>query len=749
MGCDAAAQRSAGCRLMRLHPALDGSGHYVDDVDRPGQLHLAVVRSNLAHGTIRGIDPEPALALSGVVRAILPDDLQPMPRIPIRTAWRPELEDWLQPVLAETTVRYVGQPVAAVLAEDPYVAEDAAEQVRVDLEPLPVVASDEPGWEEVQPVLKLDGRHGPVDELFEQADHVLRETFRIARRTGSPIETRGVVAEWQPHDGVLQMWGPTKFIWFTRRVVAQVLELPEDRVICHRVDVGGMFGTRGEVYPEDLLVAWSAQQVGRPVKWIEDRREHLLAINQSAEELHDVEVAVTTDGELLAYRDRVSFDMGAFARPIGSRVPALVIENFPGPYRWRGTQVEVACKPSHKTPTGTVRAPTRIGSNYVRERMVDAAALAVGLHPIEIRRRNLLTQDELPYERALDEHEVLLYEGGDYGALMGELIERAGGDSLLSQVHARRDAGELVGVGISTFLEGSGIGETEVAGLRLEASGRVTVLTTASEVGQGLDETLRRVAARRLGLDPNSVDVDSGSSFGPPGGRGTYGSRSTVFAGSATDAACAKLLDQIAASGAAALGTSADEVEVEPGMVRGAGAQVTWQNLAPLQVEAEFASTGPTFGFGMHMAVARVDADTGAVELERTMVGYDTGRVVRREGVEGQLIGGTVQGLGAALFERLAYGDEAQPQSASFVEYMLPTCADVPRVEAVVWEAESVMGNPLGARGAGEAGAAGAAAAVGNAIAAALGGVGPTELPLSPESVLQLVDQRLLAPTGG
>ncbi len=726
---------------MRHHRAIDGTGRYVDDVSRPGQLHLAVVRSNVAHGQVRDIDVADALALPGVVAALRPQDLRPMPHIPIRTAGRPELEPWLQPALADGVVRYVGQPVAAVVAEDAHRAEDAAERVQVAIDPLPAVGAAHEDWEQADVLLELEGRHGPVAEAFARADHVLTQTFRVARRTGAPIETRGVLADWQEGDGVLQTWGPTKFIWFTRAVLAEALGLPEDRVICHRVDVGGMFGTRGEVYPEDLLVAWASRALGRPVKWIEDRREHLLAINQAPEEEHVFELAVSAAGDLLAYRDRVVLDMGAYARPIGSRVPALVIENLPGPYRWEATDVRVTGRLSHKTPVGTVRAPTRIASNFVRERMVDAAADLLGMSPVELRRRNLITPDELPYVRSLDDEERLVYEGGDYPAMMDDLLERADIDGLRDELAERRARGELVGCGVATFLEGSGIGLEEAAAMELAVSGRVRVVTTASEVGQGLDATLREIACARLGLSETVVDVDSGSSFGPPAGRGTYGSRSTVFAGAAVDAACEALLDRLRAAAARRLCVEEAVLAFDGDRVHGPDGSVRWQELAPLRAEATWRSEGPTFGFGMHLAVVSVDADTGLPTVERVIAGYDCGRVIRSAGVVGQLVGGTVQGLGATLMEQLAFAPDGQPQSTSFVEYLLPTCRDVPRVDTVVWQSEGIHGNPLGLRGAGEAGVAGVAAAVGNALADALGGRGPLELPVSPEGLLALADE--------
>ncbi|MBS1676200.1 MAG: xanthine dehydrogenase family protein molybdopterin-binding subunit [Actinobacteria bacterium] len=726
---------------VRPHPALAGSGRYTDDQSRPDQVYMAVVRSDAAHGRLLGLDVSAALALPGVVRVVVPDDLDPMPHIPIRTASLPELERCLQPVLPLEEIRYVGQPVAAVIAEDPALAEDAAERVRLEVQPLAVTGFEEPGWEETEPLLKMEAEQGQVEESFAVAAHVVRRELRIRRRTGAPIETRGILAEWQATDGVLQLWGPAKFIWFTRGVIAAALGITEDHVICHRVDVGGMFGTRGELYPEDVLAAWAAREVGRPVKWIEDRREHLLAMNQSAEELHRFELAVAADGELLAYRDEVVLDMGAYPRPIGSRIPALVIENLPGPYRWRASEVKVAWRTSNKAPVGTVRAPTRVASNFVREHAIDLAAAAVGLDRLELRRRNLITPAELPFERVLDEHETVRYEGGDYPALMDELFDAVGGPVLDAAVADRRAAGELVGIGLATILEGSGIGQDESAAITLERSGRFRVRTTASEVGQGLDETLRRVAAERLDVPADLVDVESGSSFAPPGGRGTYGSRSTVFAGASVDAACTGLLEELRTKAAAALGGPTGEIRFDREGAKRGRRRIDWVDLGPTEAEGAWSSDGPTFGFGMFVAIARVDRDTGFVTLERMTVAFDCGRAIYPAGVEGQLRGGAVQGISAALLEAVDYGAGGQPQSTSLVEYMLPTCADVPRIDVRIWESGEVTANPLGVRGPGEVGTAGAPAAVASAVADALGGRAPVELPITPEAVLALIDE--------
>lgn len=726
-------------------PLLRGEGAYASDIRLDGQLALAVVRSNVAHGVLQAIDVSAALGAPGVHAVLTGADLGDVRRIPIRRAGRPGMERCLQPVLATDRVRYVGEPVAVVVADDRYLAEDAAELVEVTVDPLdPVV--DATAAAALQPLhdgvdgnrlYALRGTSGDVDGAHRQAAVVVREELRSGRQTGLPIETRSVLARWRD-DGTLDLWGPTKFVHFTRQTIAGMLAVDPDDVVVHRIDVGGMFGTRGEVYPEDFLVPWAARVVGAPVQWIEDRREHLLSINHSRETVHSIELSVAADGTFLGLRDHVVLDAGAYSRPIGGRLGELVLETVPGPYRWQSIDVGCTAMLTNKTPVGTMRGPSGLESNFARERMIDIAARRLGIDPVEIRRRNLIPGSAMPFVRRLDgDIEPSTYDTGDYPALLQEVLERIGYDELERDVAIRRERGEAVGIGTGLFLEASGFGVTESASLRLDGDGRFVIGTSASEIGQGLASTLAAVAADALGVDPSLITVELGSTDAHGGGTGTFGSRTTIFVGSAVQRACIELLDRLRGELAIRRSVAPESIGVcDEGLVVG-GEVCAWSHLGRHDVVGVHDADAPTVGFGAHVAVVAVDRGTGHVTVEQLAVAYDCGRAVRRESVASQLIGATVGAVGGTLLEELRYDDTGQPLSTTFMDYLVPTCGDVPRVEAVVLESGRVPGNPLGVKGAGEAGVQGVAAAVANAAAHAVCTTnGLRSIPIRPEAVL-------------
>jgi CO/xanthine dehydrogenase Mo-binding subunit len=703
------------------HPeVVTGLSEYVDDVERPGALAAAIVRSPEAHGRILEIDAAAALAAPGVRAVLTAADLGEVPTIPIRSFPHPWLEAGRQPVLATGRVRYVGEPVAVVVAEDRYLAEDAAEAVVLDIEPLPAVvdlAATDPeplfGAERDNRLCRWEAGDGDVDGAFATAALVVEETFETARHTGVPLETRGLVAEWSDGGQTLEVWGATKFISFTQRSLAAWFGLTPERVLCHHVDVGGMFGVRGELYPEDFLIPWAAQVVGRPVKWIEDRREHLLTINHARGMRITVGLALDAGGRFLGLRSRAIVDMGAYARPIGARVPLLAIEEMPGPYRWGTHSLIAEGQATTKTPVGTVRGPVALECTFARERVIDIAAARLGLDAAEIRRRNLVTPDELPFTRRYgfglhDQH----YDSGDFPAMLDALLARARDAGMYEAREALRAAGVPAGIGLGLFLAHSGLGETEQLTVTL-VDGEVLVYTAAAELGQGLDRLVRLVAAEALGPNPPPVRVVSGSTITAPPSRGTFASRSAIFVGSAVRDACERLRAAV-----------------------GEGPVVPWAELGPLTVTGEHRDSEFAFGFGGHVALVSVDPEIGEPRIERLIVGYDCGRAIDADGVEGQLIGATVMGIGGTLYEELRYDADGQPQTTTLMDYLVPTLAEVPAIDAVMFEYPAT-GNPLGAKGAGEAGVIAVGAAVANAVADALGRQdGLTRLPLTAERIL-------------
>lgn len=740
-------------------PLLRGEAQYVDDVDRPGQLWLSVVRSSVAHGLVRGIDSAAARRMPGVAAVLTAADLDAVPRIPIRVMPSPDLEARRQPVIARERVRYVGEPLAVVVGEDPYTAEEAAERVQPDIKaiaPALDAADTDPAlWEppiEGNELCRFHGVNGDVEAAFAAAATVVEGDFQVQRHSGMPMETRGVIAEWDT-DGILHLWGPTKFIHFTRTTVADFFGEPAERVVCHRVHVGGMFGVRGEVYPEDFLVPWAARHTGRPVKWIEDRREHLIATNHAREQRQHVALALDAEGRFVGLRARGVMDMGAYPRPIGRRIVQIAIETLVGPYRIGAVDLLTKGMATNKTPIGTMRGPVSFETTFVRERLIDLAAGRLGMDPLEIRRRNLLGPEEIPYTLNLGPGmHAPVYDAGDYPRLIGDMLERAGHAEVLAELSARRAAGEHVGVGFAAFLDHSGLGVEESVEIELHPDGRIVVGTSAAEIGQGLATMLTRVVVDVLGVDPALVGILSGDSRAHSGGRGTFSSRSTMFVGSAAHNAAEALRDAAVARAADALGADPAVIAFTPTGFQHQKEALHWKDVAPLHFVGRHRSEAPSNGFGMHMAVVAVDPVTGGVDVQRLIVGFDCGRAIDMASVEGQLAGAAAMGIGGTLLEELRYDRQGQPLSTTFMDYLVPTSSEIPQIETHVFERDVVPGNPLGVRGVGEAGIMGVGGALANAVADAVGGASVdmrfTSLPLRPEAVLDALRRADERPVG-
>jgi CO/xanthine dehydrogenase Mo-binding subunit len=750
---------------------LTGTASFTGDVNRHGQLHLRVVRSQEAHGLLRGIDTTAALAVPGVVRILTGADLEDVPRIPLRILTRPQLEGFRQPVLAVDKVRYVGEPVAVVVARSPALAEDAADLVEVDISPLPAVVDptgprEVPVWDHAEDdvLCTFVGRDGDVDDELRGADVVVTEEFSTGRDTGLPLETRGLVAEWADGGRRLDLWGPVKFLKFTRMTVAGWFGIDPEAVTCHHVDVGGMFGPRGEVYPEDFLVPWAASVVGAPVKWVEDVNEHLQSINHSRGQRHRVTAAARASGELVALRVDSVVDYGAYARPIAGRVAELVVEGLPGPYRWGSLDLTCRAVATNKTPAGTMRGPSTFDTTFARERVLDLIAAGVGLDPVELRRRNLITAAELPYVQSFGGgggggsgggggggdgglatgqlpaggpgsaavaadppmHDAT-YDSGDYHLVLDRLLEHVDVAALEEEISRRRGDGELVGYGLGCFLDHSGLGREESIRLDLVEGGRFRYITTASEIGQGLASMIAKVGAEALGVEESAVDVATNDTSEYGAGNGTFASRSTIFVGSAALDAARQLREA---------------AQRELGAAENAARAPDWARMTPRTVIGRHESAQPTFGFGAHLAVVSLDPGTLHVTVERLVVAYDCGRAIDIDSVRGQLVGAAIQALGGTLFQELTFDAGGQPQSTTFLDFLVPTLGESLPVETVILELPGTVSNPLGVKGAGEAGVMGVGAAVANALSAAVDRPSAvTRLPVRPDDLLPFVPQ--------
>ena len=752
-----------GARLPRKEDArlLRGLGRFGDDISVPGQLWTRIVRSPSAHGQIRELDVTQAAKAPGVIAVVTAGDLPPGLVIPVRLAVAGiDLSAHLQPILAARTVRYVGEPMAVVVGDDPYACEDAAELIEIDIAEAPAVldarAASGPAAAE------LTVGYGDVDAAFEAARHVVRIELAIGRHSGVPLEPRCLLAVPDPDAGSLSIFGMTKVPVFNRDLLARMLGMDETLIRVHSIDAGGGFGVRGEFYPEDFLIPWLARSLGRPVKWAEDRAEHLMAANHSRQQHHRIAVAFDAAGLITGLADDITHDNGAYCRTHGIAVPELTVAMLPGPYRVPAYRGRIRVVLTNKTPCGTYRAPGRYEGTAAREHLLDVAADRLGLDRIELRRRNLLTPDQMPHERPIITLRTdLILDTGDYPALLAAAareIYRLGYHALAGP----RPGGRLRGFGLAMFVEKSGLGPQETADVMVSKSGTVHVYSGGTSMGQGIETALAQIAADALGVDPGTVRVVTGDTAAQPFGAGSWASRSIVVGGSAVHQAATAARARALQLAARMLEAAEEDLDLAGGSVsvRGdPGIRLTLADIvraaepasgylrpgepAGLSARRRFEVSHMTYPYGAHAAVVEVDTGTGQVRVLRYLVAYEVGRAINPMLVEGQLRGGVAQGIGGALLEEFGYDDAGQPQAISFIEYRMPTAAEVPPVDLIVSQDAPAPGNPLGVMGAGEGGVNAAGAAVANAVRDALGLAGSVgQLPLTPARVRALWEQR-------
>jgi carbon-monoxide dehydrogenase large subunit len=736
---------------------LRGRGQYVDDLARDDLLHAVVLRSAVAHGRIRTIDTRAALARYGVHAVITAADIgAAIPTIPLRQESSPAFKPFEQPVIAHRKVRYVGEPVAVVLGESAAAAEDALEAIEVDIEALPAVvdsaeatANDVLLFEDAgrNLALTLSGVRGDADAAFKRAPYVRRERFNVQRHGAVPMEPRGLLAEWDAAAGRLTVYGAAKVAFLNRRVLAKHMNLPESAIRMVENDVGGGFGARGEFYPEDFLIPFAARLTGRPVKWIEDRREHLTATNHARDADCELEIACARDGTILALRGRATTDQGAYIRTNGPTAARNIAQVLSGPYRIPHVRIDVALMVTNKTPSGTYRGPGRYEADFFRERLFDIAAGELGIDRVEFRRRNLIAEAEMPYALATVAPLDIKTEtdSGDYRMTLDRCLAEIDWTAKAA-MQGKLVEGRYRGTAVGCYLEGGASGPKESARLVLEADGKVSVYVGSSSIGQGLETVCAQIAADALEVPMHDINgVFHGSTDHVLEGYGSYSSRSVVMGGNAIVAAAAKLRAEISAAAAAKLGCAAEDVEIDAGTALAPGGRsLPLGNLAGLSAEAAYASNKRTYSYGAHAAHVAVDPKTGHVELIDYVAVEDVGRIINPLTLHGQAVGAIVQGLGGAFLEHFVYDAEGQLLTGSFADYLLPTAGDFPNIRAVALEERPSPTNPLGAKGAGEGGIIPVGGVIANAVAAALAslGVQPLELPLSPPRVWGLVQER-------
>jgi carbon-monoxide dehydrogenase large subunit len=745
---------------------LTGRATFVDDIKVPGMLHAAILRSPQAHARIVSIDAAQALALPGVAAVFTFADIAPYAKpIPVRLYPLPGLERFLQYPLAQDKVRYVGEAIAVVVASSRHVAEDALDAMQVVYEPLPAVVDMQSALRDQVVLHEAQGTNlasqytvsiGDIEAAFGTAAYTRKETFRVHRHTGNPLETRGLVASFDTGRGELTVWGPTKVPHFNRDILASFLAMSEHKIHFIEPDVGGGFGIRGEFYPEDFLIPFAAMRLGRPVKWIEDRLEHLQAANHSRQVLCDIEIAAQRDGTLLGLRAHVYGDMGAYIRTHGGLVPSSTAAVLTGPYRIPAYHCTVSCVMTNKMGLGTLRAPGRYESCFIRERLLDMMAADLHIDPVTLRQRNFIQPAEMPYTvgETRPHTPPTIFDSGDYPGALQHALQRINYDQLKMLQGTYRD-GKYHGIGIACFVKNTGLGPYEGARIAVSGANKVAVYLGITTLGQGHETTMAQICADSLGVPMESITVFHGSTDLMPFGVGTFGSRGTVMAGNAVYLAGQQLRDKILAIAAQYLEVKTTQLDFrDGGIFRRGGDDTPCLGLddlvalaAPtsrysvgdpgLDVTAYFKAELPTYSYGAHVAHVAVDPETGKLDVLRYVVVEDIGRCINPLIVHGQAVGGAVQGIGGTILEELVYGENGQLLSGSLLDYALPTSSDVPSIEDVILEEAPSPRNPLGVKGAGEGGIVATGAALANAVAHALAscGVQVTALPLSPDRI--------------
>ena len=752
-------KKYVGRSVPRLEdrPLLLGQSRFAADISFPGQWHMRVVRSSVAHGKIKSTDATAALKLPGVHAVWTAADVAHIPPIPFRLTGLKTLDPYRQPVLAKEVVRYVGEPVAVIFADEEYLAEDAAELVDVQIDPLraTLVCSDQPDFFDhvlsSEPGVIRKG-YGDVDAAFHAAHAIVSLELFIGRHSGVPLETRGAIARYDEARDILELHGAAKVPHWNRDTLAQMLGRKRESIQLFEGHVGGGFGIRGELYPEDILVCAAALKFRKAIKWIEDRREHLIAANHSREQHHKIRAAIDKDGHLLAIDNEFFHDNGAYMRTHAATVPDLTAAMLPGPYRVPAYRATGHIRLTNKTPCGTYRAPGRYESSFVRERLLDAIAAKVGVDKVEIRRRNLIAKSAMPYKLGLETLGThIVYDSGDYALLLDKALKSAGWDELQNALRKRRATGEKVGAGVAMFVEKSGLGPFDTVRIEVKSDGSVEVVTGVASLGQGVETVVAQICADALGVNYSNINVIHGQTDRIDKGMGAFASRVTVMCGEATRLAATKLRAELLEVAAGLMQSNADVLDlVGEQIVRrdfASGpvltlAELAREHAAPLSAEATFESAHMVYPYGAHIAAVRVDADTGGVTIERYAIAYDIGKAVNPKLVEGQIAGGMAQGIGGALLEEFLYDGSGEPLSVSFADYLMPTARDIPELSILVTEDAPSPLNPLGLKGAGEGGANPVGAAIASAIDDALGRPGAvTRLPVSPQRLKALMAQ--------
>jgi carbon-monoxide dehydrogenase large subunit len=763
---------------------LCGKGKYVADLSLPDMLHAVFVRSQVAHGVIRSIDTTRAFDAPGVVCVLTGADLrklmpvQPDGPIAFPAKWKSQVRHSFHnprpPLLAQDKVRYVGEPVAVVIAESRSLAEDAAELISLDIEELEAVTDPEaalaPGATLIHPRFgtnllgQFEVGKGNVDAALASAPRRLKQRIRHHRHAAMPLECRGLLAAYNSQTPNITVWATTQQVHFYRRELAQLLRMPEDLVRCIAPDIGGAFGSKSQG-TEYLLVPFLARRLERPIRWLEDRREHFLSSPHARDQVHDVEVGFDDQGRILALKDSMLVDCGAW-----HAVPGIVAYNTAthllGPYRVDHFSMRCRIATTNKMMTAAYRGAGRPEAVLVMERVLDLIAAELGCEPLEIRLRNMIAAEQMPYAVGVPyrDGEPIVYDSGDFPASLRAAIDAIGGiDGFRQRQRNERKRGRYIGLGMACYTEGTGIGPFEGVVLRIDSAGKLYVATGASPQGQGMETIFSQITADAWSVDPNDVTLVFGDTAAIATGTGTMASRVTVTVGSAIHFASERLRKKVFAIAAHNLECSADDLELRDGKVGivgvpgrelslaqvAAAARPGWDHGRPPDVEAGleeryyYEPPTVTWGSAATVAIVEVDAETGHVSVEKIVMAHDCGRPVNAMLVEGQMLGGLLQGVGGALHESMVYDGNGQLITGSFMDYKLPVAGDMPQIELIHMNAPSPL-NPLGVKGVGEGGAIAPPAAIANAVSDALSpfGVQINSTPVRPDVILEAMHKK-------
>jgi carbon-monoxide dehydrogenase large subunit len=757
---------------------VTGHGSFISDITLPGMLHAAVLRSLYAHACIRSVDASAARQLPGVVAVLTGADVAGvLPDIPTRAmVGERAVDEWRapeHPLLAADKVCYVGQAVAMVVARDPSAAREGLECIAVDYDPLPPLLDPFEATRAEAPVIhkalgtnvamRLRQRAGDLEEAFARAEHVVRQRYLMPRLAPNPLETRGVVARYQPQENLLTVWNSTQAPHRLRRYLSHLLNRPETSLRVIAPDVGGSFGVKDCLFPEDVLIPYLSLHLGQPVKWVEERREHLLAYHGRGMNL-DVEVPVRRDGVILGLRASIVADLGAYFLLTTSSAPLNACRRITGPYHIPAVDVELTGVMTNKTPTGAYRGTGSPEAAFCMERTMELIARDLGLDPAEVRRRNFIPPGAFPYRSATG----LTYDSGAYAQGLERTLALIDYTGWRDRARRRTPDEPLLGVGLATFTKSSGAAgdhRIESARLTIDPAGHVTAYTGISPHGQGNATAFAQIVADVLGVPPSQVQVRHGDTAVVAEGEGTSASRGLIVGGSAVYAVLQEARQKLARIAAPLLACAAEDVRFQDGRVfdrRKPEAWLAFTRLAAAAYTEELLPEGLDRGldfhgrytlpdapisFGAHAVVVEVDRETGQVAILRYVGVHDCGRLINPRLVEGQILGGIAQGIGQALTEGFVYSPEGQPLTGSLLDYTIPKAHDVPGVTLETMETPSPT-NPLGAKGIGSVATVPAPAALVNAVVDALSGFGVRHLdpPLTPEKVWRAMQAAGSAP---